>query len=201
MSDGLFDFEEKQTNCSYCSRPFDERGKCPWCDPPKVTNTRAKAMSRTTDPSTSKRAAAAARYRTGTHKALILLAHGNNPQGLTDEEAAPASGLTYHQAERRCCDLRNDGMLMPNGQERAGTSGSMMRVSVLTDLGFATLRTMKEHDAHQSGSVPIPTDASPGCPRCGRDHYFPECPNHTHVWTVYDKHGFTEWCRECGEAR
>jgi len=168
MTDEMFEFEEKQTNCSYCSRPFDERGKCPWCDPPKVPNTRAKAMSRRTDPSTSKRAAAAARYRTGTHKALILLAHGANPQGLTDEEAAPASGLTYHQAERRCCDLRNDGMLMPNGQERAGTSGSMMRVSVLTDLGFATLRTMKEHDAHQPDPVPVPSSRTdvcdtPGC--------------------------------------
>ena len=178
MSDTLFEYIE--VNPNVCQRPNCGRllvdGKCPWHD--AVRPTPVKNMARRSDPSTSKRAAEKARYRTGTHKALILEAHGRNPEGLTDEESAPASGLTYHQAERRCCDLRNEGMLTiltdETGAEveRQGTSGSWMRVSVLTDLGIATLRTMKEHDARPSNSpVHVPAAAGSTGALHQRDYY------------------------------
>jgi len=151
-------------------------------------------MARRSDPSTSKRAAEKARYRTGSHKALILLAHGRNRGGLTDEESAPASGLTYHQAERRCCDLRNEGMLTiltdADGREveRQGTSGSWMRVSVLTDLGIATLTSMKEpDDGLRTTPVPVPTsppDSTGPCDICGQHN-----GQHQHQCPEYDPFG------------
>lgn len=175
MSDMLFEmdepFHDETVKAHACTGEF-----CQVCHPglAMVRDTEPRKIARRNDPSTSKRAAEKARYRSGTHKALILQAHGRHPDGLTDEESAPASGLTYHQAERRCCDLRNEGMLTilkddaGREVERQGTSGSWMRVSVLTDLGIATLAAMKEHDVPESDPVPVHTpDASPACPDCG----------------------------------
>jgi hypothetical protein len=165
----MFDFEEKSSGCPKCGHVMQD-GVCLWCNAPKIQDTRPKVMSRRSDPSTSKRAAQKAKYRTGTHKDLLLRAYGRNPAGLTDEEAGDEAGMPYHAAAwKRCADLRNDGMIAPlDGVERPGRSGSAMRVCALTDLGFATLRTMKEHHAHQPDPVPVPTHGSHPAGYCGR---------------------------------
>lgn len=88
--------------------------------------------------------------------------------------------------------IRNTGDYVKSS--RPSSHGAVIAVWERTLLG-------KESRATKSDPVSVPTDASPGCPRCGRDHYFPECPKHIHVWTAYEQHGFTESCRECGTAR
>jgi hypothetical protein len=78
VSDEMFDFEEKSSGCPKCGHVMQD-GVCLWCNAPKIQDTRPKVMSRRSDPSTSKRAAQKAKYRTGTHKDLLLRAYGRNP--------------------------------------------------------------------------------------------------------------------------
>lgn len=71
-------------------------------------------IARASDPATSKAAAHAVAYRTGTHKANLLAAYAAAyPDGLTDEEAATIAGLVTTGYWKRCSDLRNDGRITP----------------------------------------------------------------------------------------
>lgn len=164
-----------------------------------------KAHARSSDPVTSKAAARSSAMRASSHKARLLRAYPAAAVGFTDEEAAIRADLLSVGYWKRCSDLRNAGLIEPVPHSNGGfltrrtDNGDAVMVCRITDLGLATLASMK--DANDPESAPVPADDSPGCPRCGRDHYFPECPKHIHVWTHYDKHGFTEVCRECGTAR
>ncbi len=83
--------------------------------------------ARRTDPATSK-AAAASLGDMDTIFAALLSAYMASPGGLTDEEAAARSGVTYDQARKRCSDLRRDGRIVPTGRVRPGSSGRSQRV-------------------------------------------------------------------------
>lgn len=83
--------------------------------------------ARRTDPATSK-AAAASLGDKATIFAALLSAYMASPGGLTDEEAAARSGVTYDQARKRCSDLRRDGRIVPTGRVRPGSSGRSQRV-------------------------------------------------------------------------
>ena len=105
---------------------------------PFVTDTDPKLMARTTDPLTSKAAAVAIAYKTGSAKARLLLAYHDAymegvvawdpetgrdvPTGLTDEEAAARVGMDLYAATKRCSDLRRDGAISPIGV-RKGAAG------------------------------------------------------------------------------
>ena len=86
--------------------------------------------SRRTDPDTSK-AAAASLGDMDTLFAALLEAYRNAPGGLTDEEAAARSGITYDQSRKRCSDLRRDGKIIPTGAVRIGSSGRAQRVCTM----------------------------------------------------------------------
>jgi hypothetical protein len=79
-------------------------------------------LARGSDPITSKVAARAIAYRTGTVKARLLAAYLEEPSGLTDEEAAIRVGIELYQATKRCADLRNDGVIVATGV-RKGAAG------------------------------------------------------------------------------
>lgn len=87
-----------------------------------VVSTDPRHLARRSDPLTSKVAARAIAYRTGTHKALLFDAYLDEPDGLTDEEAAARVGMQLYEATKRCADLRNDGAIVSVGV-RKGRSG------------------------------------------------------------------------------
>jgi len=87
--------------------------------------------ARRTDPATSK-AAAASLGDMDTIFAALLSAYRSSPNGLTDEEAAERSGVTYDQARKRCSDLRRDGRIVPTGRVRLGSSGRSQRVCAVS---------------------------------------------------------------------
>jgi len=85
------------------------------------------ANARTTDPRTSRAAAASLDARS--HLATLSRAYREaGERGLTDEEAATATGLA--SAWKRCSDLRRLGLIVTNGQTRDGSSGRAQRVCV-----------------------------------------------------------------------
>lgn len=76
------------------------------------------AHARTTDPSTSHQAAAAAERRgvAAAHRLLCLAAVTREP-GLTAAEIAERVGLERHKPSRRLPELRDDGLVV-NGPAR-----------------------------------------------------------------------------------
>lgn len=85
------------------------------------------AHARTTDPSTSARAAESVSYRAGTAKARLLAEYRKaGSGGLTDDEAGLRAGLASG-AWKRCSDLRADGAIVPIG-ETMGRHGTPVRV-------------------------------------------------------------------------
>lgn len=128
--------------------------------------------ARTTDPVTSKAAARRSSVRAGSHKARLLAAYGSataskavgmdNVTGLTDVEAAEICDLLSVGYWKRCSDLRNDGLIQPvlhdsgNVVIRYTANGDANMVCSITDLGLATLSSMKENDVLKS--VPVPVD-------------------------------------------
>lgn len=99
---------------------------------------RLETMSRTADPDTSKRGAIDARPRVSPQKIALLTCYERaGADGLTDEEAGDASGLS---ANRRCCywkrcsELRQAGFLVTIG-ERLSSAGSAQMVCRITDRG------------------------------------------------------------------
>ncbi len=91
-------------------------------------------QARRSDPSTSKEAAA--KIRTGTAKAALLLAHYRSPEGLTDEEAAVEAALSLQsEYATRCSELMRAGLLEDTTETRAGSSGMSRLVRVITPAG------------------------------------------------------------------
>jgi len=108
-----------------------------------VTDTQARTMATADGPATSRAAAVAASPRTGSQKALLLQAYlSAGDAGLTDEEAAKATGL-YHREGccwwKRCNDLRNDGFIATTGEQRRGAAGHMRDVCAVTVSGFLSV--------------------------------------------------------------
>ena len=99
-------------------------------------------LFRTDDPDTSAAGAKDVKPRQGSQVWQLLEQYGNYRQGLTDEEAGVFSGLAQRRAcyWKRCSDLRNLGLIEDCKVRRAGTSGSMMMVCVITTKGLELLK-------------------------------------------------------------
>lgn len=91
-------------------------------------------------PETSRRAAVLAYPRSGSQRAAILdaMAHRlseGQPEGLTAYEASAIIGRSPNQTATRMLELREQGWIRHNGQERATTPGNTGLVHVFTDDG------------------------------------------------------------------
>lgn len=76
-------------------------------------------IARATDPQTSQDAAAKTEPRRGTQASqLLALYRAYGHKGLTDAEAETYSLIKG--AWKRCSDLRNAGLIRPNGEVRDG---------------------------------------------------------------------------------
>lgn len=145
------------------------------------------AHARRNDPSTSKAGARSAAIRAGSHKARLLEAYFDaqpapavgmeNCPGLTDTEAASAADLLSVGYWKRCSDLRNDGLIEPILHIGGATvirytgNGDANMVCKITELGMATLMSMKESRAKE------PEHVVSVCITCGghnAEHY-PDC--------------------------
>ena len=95
-------------------------------------------LFRNTDPETSAMGAQDVKPRRQT-QALRLLAEYAHRDGLTDEEAALFAGLIKTGYWKRCSDLRTAGYIIPTGETRLGSQGSLMRVCAITEAGREAL--------------------------------------------------------------
>jgi len=96
-----------------------------------------RALARSSDPETSKQAAAAAERRAPSQRDRLLNAYMvAGDRGLTDEEAGVSAGLSGSGYWKRCSDLRNLGMIAPLGLQRQVSSGLMAQVCVITPEGW-----------------------------------------------------------------
>ena len=89
---------------------------------------------RHTDPATSRQAALVMPRAWNTHKARLLAAYADAPNGLTDEEACQIAGLE-RGGWKRCSDLRTLGWIRPTLQTRTATSGLEQQVCEITQTG------------------------------------------------------------------
>lgn len=99
-------------------------------------------LFRIDDPDTSRAAAKDVKPRQGSQVWTLLEQYNNHRLGLTDEEAGVFSGLAQRRAcyWKRCSDLRNLGLIEDCKVRRAGTSGSLMMVCVITVKGIDLLK-------------------------------------------------------------
>ena len=108
-----------------------------------LASTPATVMARAGGADTSIRAAKVAAPRTGSQKARLLAAYtAAGTRGLTDEEAAKATGLYDIEGccwWKRCGDLRADGFIITTGAERPGVTGHMREVCAVTVAGFLSV--------------------------------------------------------------
>jgi hypothetical protein len=105
--------------------------------------------ARDRDPITSK--AAAARVRPGSARHRLLVAHRDNPTGLTDEEAADIAGLSLaSEYATRCSELRNYGLIEDTARTRPGDAGTHRMVRRITARGHTVLR------GEDPGPAPVP---------------------------------------------
>ena len=95
-------------------------------------------LFRNTDPETSAMGAQDVKPRRQT-QALRLLAEYAYRDGLTDEEAALFAGLIKTGYWKRCSDLRTAGYIIPTGETRLDSQGSLMRVCAITEAGRQAL--------------------------------------------------------------
>jgi hypothetical protein len=92
-----------------------------------------RALARSSDPQTSKEAAAAAERRAPSQRDRLLSAYMTaGDRGLTDEEAGVSAGLAGSGYWKRCSDLRSLGLIVPLGSLRRVSSGLMAQVCVIT---------------------------------------------------------------------
>jgi hypothetical protein len=105
--------------------------------------------SRSTDPETSHRAAAAIEVKAGTHRAKLLQAfsqiavYGRYDGTATDEEAASLADLLHAEYAKRCSELREAGMIeqLP-GVVRKGRAGVDRLVCQITPKGVAVVKAL-----------------------------------------------------------
>lgn len=99
-------------------------------------------LFRNTDPVTSVEAAADVKPRR-VSQAMLLLAEYLHRDGLTDEEAGLFSGLAQRPKccyWKRCSELRAAGLIIPTGETRLSSAGSMMQVCAITEEGERAFR-------------------------------------------------------------
>ena len=105
-------------------------------------------LFRTTDPETSKQAAADVAVRQGSQCwALLATYNTHRLKGLTAEEAGkqtPWKGSSMHDLRvcywKRVSDLLSKGLIEDAGDTRLSDSGSMQRVNRITAEGVRLLR-------------------------------------------------------------
>lgn len=101
-------------------------------------------QARVDDPETSKLAARLATATASSARVRLLEAHGDHPDGLTDEEAASWAGLSLmSEYATRCSELRRAGCLIDTGDLRTGAAGAPRVVRCITRLGLETLRARR----------------------------------------------------------
>lgn len=100
----------------------------------------ARALPRTTDPETSRKAGQQAKVRAGTQRHTLLEAYAQHG-GLTDEEAGDVTGLRRPGVcyWKRCSELRASGHIEPTGKTRLSSVGEAQMVCRLTELGRMAL--------------------------------------------------------------
>jgi hypothetical protein len=92
--------------------------------------------ARTSDPYTSKLAAKKVKPRATSQAMKLLFAHYNNPNGLTDEEAANAAGVSLLSEFRtRMSSLVRAGYLQDTDLARLSSFGNPNIVRVITHDG------------------------------------------------------------------
>lgn len=95
-------------------------------------------LFRSSDPSTSRKAAEQVAVRAGTQMARLLAQYAMASIGLTDDQAGQRAGLT-NGYWKRCADLRRLGYITDTGTTRPTLSGSQGMVCVITVLGQEAL--------------------------------------------------------------
>ena len=129
--------------------------------------------------------AAAGWVRPGSARRLLLETHRGHPQGLTDEEAAEASGISLtSEYATRCSELQRRGLLENTNGTRAGRSGPARVVRRITRLGLQSLRVEAE-------AVVSPRRGSPPDCSCGRGPV-----GHTTEHESTDRPGIVRMIRE-----
>lgn len=102
----------------------------------------APISSRRSDPNTSKAAGASVAMRSGSQKQILLETYALTTLGFTDEEAGINSGLAHRPKccyWKRCSELRQAGLIAPNGQTRLSSVGEPQQVCVITEAGLQIL--------------------------------------------------------------
>lgn len=102
-------------------------------------------MARNTDPVTSHLGALDVKPRAGSQAMLLLEQYALEP--LTDEEAGYNSKLAMRPKccyWKRCSDLRDFGLIAPNGTKRMSSAGSLMMVCEITPAGRRALTPTTE---------------------------------------------------------
>lgn len=103
--------------------------------------------ARANDPNTSKTAADFVRAKASTARVKLMTAHAANPEGLTDEEAATAAGVSLlSEYATRCSELVRAGLLFDTGDTRLGVAGTARIVRRITDLGIALMEQRKNNE-------------------------------------------------------
>jgi predicted transcriptional regulator len=90
---------------------------------------------RNTDPETSHQAAARAPSVRANDRRAALIAHVENPAGITDFELAEIVGRQQTSAGKRRGELRDLGLIEDSGLRRAAPSGSSSIVWRITMRG------------------------------------------------------------------
>ena len=96
-------------------------------------------LFRSSDPQGSVNGAKHIRPKVGSQMHSLLIAYMGSPvYGLTDEEACEIRNI--HHGWKRCADLRRHGLIAPNGEMRATSSGVMAMVCCITAAGLEVLK-------------------------------------------------------------
>jgi hypothetical protein len=96
-----------------------------------------RTLARTSDPSTSRRAAMATPGRKANHRRALLEAYARGP--ATDFDAGALAGIEYHECSRRGADLRRSGLVAPTGDTAPSPMGKAARVCEITPAGWRAL--------------------------------------------------------------
>jgi hypothetical protein len=113
---------------------------------PATVEVPARRLARDVDVETSHLAAAANAVGKCTNRRICLDAHRNAIAGLTDDEVRTITNLPDVEANRRCTDLRNLGLIrwmLVDGEpvHRPTRRGRPARVSVITEAGISAVRS------------------------------------------------------------
>lgn len=100
--------------------------------------------TRAGDPDTSRDAATMAANVRASDRRLVLLAHFDHPEGLTDFQLAEVVGRQQTSAGKRRGELRDAELVEATGERRTTPSGARAIVWRLTPAGRAIARALRE---------------------------------------------------------